>query len=580
MKFGYKKYTKGVIMNINNFKKYIDKTILKRGYDYYTDGNILDTCNEGDNTYTFEVQGSEEYQVVVQLDDNGEIIYSKCNCSYDFGPICKHEVAAYYELAEHIGNVINNKDENANIAVNNEKVKKKKDKEPEIKEVLSNLSKEKLIDIILDITKKDRTLKNSIIVRHSKGNSEQELKKCKKLIDSIVRKHLGREGFISYREAGYFVSDMEQLLEKIRETDDIILAIDIAFLVIDEGIEAFQYSDDSNGDVGYLVSETIDLIGEVISYNEDIDINIKKELFEKLLSKSESKVFDEWTDYRIGILGICADVATTESLREKLKIKLNYLIDKNSNTEYMKYRNERILHILFNMVNQYGTKEEAEQFIKDNLKFSSFRELFINKYIKEKNYEKVIELALEGEKQDKGFAGLILKWKQIRYSVYKELSLKDDQRNLAKELLFQGKFEYYKELKELAEDKISFYNNLKQELKAKEYWQCKSIFLQIILEEKDLDEIMGYVRENPTSIDSYAEILMDKFKDEVIEIYKKYIKFEASHAANRSHYKNVCGIIKKYKKVAGKQSQIPIINELIALYRRKPAFLDELSKIK
>lgn len=132
----------------------------------------------------------------------------------------------------------------------------------------------------------------------------------------------------------------------------------------------------------------------------------------------------------------------------------------------------------------------------------------------------------------------------------------------------------------MAEDKISFYNNLKQELKVKEDWHSKSMFLQIILEEKDLNEIMDYVRDNPTSIDRYADILIDKFKDEVIEIYKKYIKFEASRASNRSHYKSVCAIIRKYKKIAGKQSQIPIVNELIALYRKKPAFLDELSRIK
>ena len=55
-------------MNINNFKEYVDKTILKRGQDYYTDRNIIDTCNDGDNTYTFEVQGSEDYQVGVKLD--------------------------------------------------------------------------------------------------------------------------------------------------------------------------------------------------------------------------------------------------------------------------------------------------------------------------------------------------------------------------------------------------------------------------------------------------------------------------------------------------------------------------------
>ncbi|WP_243145989.1 SWIM zinc finger family protein [Clostridium chromiireducens] len=140
-------------MNINNFKEYVDKTILKRGYDYYTDGNIVDTYNEGDNTYTFEVQGSEDYKVVVQLDDNGEIIYSECDCPYDFGPICKHEVAAYFELAEYISDEINNKAEIIrNVLIDD---KAKKIKEPEIKEVLNNLSKEKLIDIILDITQKE-----------------------------------------------------------------------------------------------------------------------------------------------------------------------------------------------------------------------------------------------------------------------------------------------------------------------------------------------------------------------------------------------------------------------------------------
>lgn len=161
-------------MNINNFKEYIDTTILKRGHDYYTDGNIIDTYNEGDNTYTFEVQGSEDYQVVVKLDDNGEIIYSECDCPYDFGPICKHEVAAYFELAENISKVINNKDENANIAVNNEKAKK-----PEIKEVLSNLSKEKLIDIILDITQKDRILKIVLLLGIQKEIVNRNLKNVK-----------------------------------------------------------------------------------------------------------------------------------------------------------------------------------------------------------------------------------------------------------------------------------------------------------------------------------------------------------------------------------------------------------------
>ncbi|MGV8906207.1 MAG: hypothetical protein ACOH15_06395 [Acetobacterium sp.] len=65
----------------------------------------------------------------------------------------------------------------------------------------------------------------------------------------------------------------------------------------------------------------------------------------------------------------------------------------------------------------------------------------------------------------------------------------------------------------------------------------------------------------------------------VIEIYKEHIKVAASFAKNRRDYQGVCGIIKRYKKMAGKQNQETIINELAAFYKKRPAFVDELSKI-
>lgn len=87
-------------MNINNFEKHVDERILDRGYDYYNYGNIVEVYKETENQYIFDVNGSEEYEVVVNLDTNGEIIHSYCDCPYSFGPICKHEVAAYYKLFE------------------------------------------------------------------------------------------------------------------------------------------------------------------------------------------------------------------------------------------------------------------------------------------------------------------------------------------------------------------------------------------------------------------------------------------------------------------------------------------------
>lgn len=147
--------------------------------------------------------------------------------------------------------------------------------------------------------------------------------------------------------------------------------------------------------------------------------------------------------------------------------------------------------------------------------------------------------------------------------------------------MFNGDFEFYRELKQLVTgDKAVFYNSLKQELKKDKCWHVRRIYLKLIEEENDLDEIMGVVRQNPGNIEEYAGMLKDKFKDEVIEIYKKHIKAEASFSSNRSNYQRVCGVIKKFKKIAGKENQEALINELTALYRKRPAFVDELSKIK
>lgn len=67
----------------------------------------------------------------------------------------------------------------------------------------------------------------------------------------------------------------------------------------------------------------------------------------------------------------------------------------------------------------YGTDAEAMQFEEDNSAYASFRKLLIERANKEKNFEKVIVLALDGEKSDKGYAGRVSNWKEIRYDAYK-----------------------------------------------------------------------------------------------------------------------------------------------------------------
>lgn len=85
-------------MNIHHFESKIDKDVLARGYNYYIAGDILEVTSYGCNEYLFEIEGSELYEIEIKIDESGNILRSECDCPYNYGPICKHEVAAYYEL--------------------------------------------------------------------------------------------------------------------------------------------------------------------------------------------------------------------------------------------------------------------------------------------------------------------------------------------------------------------------------------------------------------------------------------------------------------------------------------------------
>ncbi|WP_218571227.1 SWIM zinc finger family protein [Paenibacillus oralis] len=178
-------------MNIYHFEDDLTDAILDKGYDYYLDDRVVDVYHQGDREC--QVEGNDDYEVVVKLDENGEILRSHCDCPYAYGPICKHEVAAYYVLSD----MLNSEGE---CEESNETPQLKAAKPPELKEVLQQIPKEELIGIIMDVARKDTFLRNSLLLKYAKVDEQQELDNCRRLIQSIVRKYAGRDGFIPVRD--------------------------------------------------------------------------------------------------------------------------------------------------------------------------------------------------------------------------------------------------------------------------------------------------------------------------------------------------------------------------------------------
>ncbi len=84
-------------MNLKNFETNIPSVILKRGQEYFSNGNITSSEEVADGKWFVEVEGSDTYIVELIINVQFEIVNYTCDCPYD-GDICKHVVAELFSL--------------------------------------------------------------------------------------------------------------------------------------------------------------------------------------------------------------------------------------------------------------------------------------------------------------------------------------------------------------------------------------------------------------------------------------------------------------------------------------------------
>lgn len=231
----------------------------------------------------------------------------------------------------------------------------------------------------------------------------------------------------------------------------------------------------------------------------------------------------------------------------------------------------------FDLLQYHGTKKELEQYIERHIEISTFREMYFENLMKIQHYEQAIQIAIEGEEKAEWRPMELNKWKNLKYEAYKAKGDLKNQESLAREFLLQGNFDYYHDLKQIhKQDYQSFYIDLKEELREKKY----SIFLHLIEQENDLEEIMNCIRKNPNTLLKYIDLVIPKYREEVLANYQWLIENKAFKANTRNMYKEVCNLIVDYRKHDNEQNVKLLIEKLKKENIRRRAFIDELNKIE
>jgi hypothetical protein len=154
-------------------------------------------------------------------------------------------------------------------------------------------------------------------------------------------------------------------------------------------------------------------------------------------------------------------------------------------------------------------------------------------------------------------------------------------RKVSRELALSGEFTYYQKLKTMYDSAewAQIYPGILMEF-AKQPGYMHNIYTSAIIEEQEWEKLLKYVQKNPQRILDFYRPLLAEYREQVYELFTDMILREAAHSTKRSNYKNICSYLRLLVKIGGNSIAADLVKQLMFEYMRRPAFREELQKVK
>lgn len=560
-------------MNIplNEFEHLIDERILKRGLSYFKGGAITDFSEISNGEYEAIVSGTEDYTVHLEVKNN-IVIEHNCDCPYDMGPVCKHIVAVIFHLKQ-------NELELNQSAPKSPKKKETKSANQQVQDLLKAISHNELIEFVAENSKKDKKFRNYFLASFGHLSQNQSKEFYQKQIHSILQTAAGSEDWIGWSDVEYVVQTTEPYLqnaEKYLAKKNFENVFFISTALLEEMTKAFQYGDDSNGDLGYFVDSAIELLSKLAK--EKISETLKLEIFEYCISAFKQRLFEGW-DWHLGILNIASELIDNES---EADVILNCLDNVKG-----EYEIERAQSFKLDLLRRYKDTKEVEKFINKHIANSSIRTQEIEKAFESKNFERAKELSQDGIRCDEqNKPGLAKDWydwllkialaqketpKIIEYARYRLINN------------FGGTQDYYQILKNTIETEKwnSFLEGIIKEITPKSSWAYAEVIQKIYIKEEWWDRLFLMLKQNLSleNIQENEKYLAKDYSTELVELYRERITNYVEKFIGRNHYQTACRYLRRMKKLGGNKQ----VNALIELFRnqypKRKALMEELNNL-
>lgn len=565
-------------MNIplNQFEQHIGETILKRGLSYYKNGAVESIDEIAVGEYFAIVSGSEHYEVEVKI-KNKTIVDINCDCPYD-GGICKHAVAVIFSIQAEVLQ-LNDVQIQTSSKSKKEKIKKEKTPKEQLVVLLNQLEKGDLITSLIELATKDKSLLYQLLSKYSYLNQEQTQAFYTNQVKNIIKSATARDGFIGYHEIKKLNNQIDELIENAKkqvQQKNKQGALFICWAIIEELISIMDSVDDSNGYVYGFVEESLELLNDIVT--GEAKEEYAPDIFYNCIEKIKIKFGDGYGFLNSLIRLACASILQ----KEQVQVLKSYL----KPTTESKYDNEFYARTEYNLIERFEGVKQAQEFLHQNLRYSSFREQAINQAIEIKDYSNAKKISNEGVLFDKEYGGLATSWRKYLLRI---AELEKDKKTIVEIALFlfnnnHHDFTYYNIVKKntTSQEWQLIVKETLQKLNASTHWRKPyDTIAKVYFEEGQWDKLLATVTEFASFelLAHYEAILNEHFHSQLISLYERSIRNYLEKNVDRSHYVIACKAIKRLKTITPNHNISYLINEFREKYKRRPALIELINKI-
>ena len=455
--------------------------------------------------------------------------------------------------------------------------------------LLSKLDKTQIADFIRKECCNSKQLQDRFLALGAGTLFKPDSAKYASRVEDLIEDYSDRHGYIDYRATFDFNCAVSRILDEAEDAMrkgqwEVAVAVLTGVASISEDI--LNSGDDSAGELGAIVSACFEKWHELCA-NETLPEDIKAEIFELALSRffeKDLKGWDWWWDW----MEMAISLADTSEKQSRI-IKALDAIKPNGDSWSAKHNAETAQKYKLEIMSKSGSPEDQIKFMYDNVSNPDFRNRLIQMAWDKADYDEVLRLAGDGVNHDTEYAGLVSDWHKWEYKAYHEIGDKVNELQLARHFFFEGGRWGEKEY-----SMKSMYSNLKT-LVPKDEWvkyvdtliseaQCKKDIIRLLYiytQEKMWQEYMCYIRKNPSiyNIDDAPKEVKKLFRDEIVKLYDAAVRNYFQRASNRDSYREGVTYLRKLIKYGGTKEAEQIVTEQKSRTPRRPALIDELSKL-